>query len=71
MHILVISLCARHSKDLGVEQASAAAETAGAHKSVCINWRLHSLGLIITKFIAFGVVHEDLWCMLVYKPGLQ
>ena len=24
--------------------------------------------LIITKFIAFGVVHEDLWCMLVYKP---
>ena len=37
MHILVISLCARHSKDLGVEQASAGAETAGFSTQECVH----------------------------------
>ena len=38
MGILVISLCARHSKNL--ECSKPVQRLALAHKSVCINWRL-------------------------------
>ena len=45
MHILVISLCARHSKNLECSRpVQGLKQLALAHKSVCINWRLHSQG---------------------------
>ena len=45
MHILVISLYARHSKNLECSKpVQGLKQLALAHKSVCINWRLHSQG---------------------------
>ena len=46
MGILVISLCACHSKNL--ECSKPVQGLALAHKSVCINWRLHSVCLEFT-----------------------
>ena len=56
VHILVISLCARHSKNLECSRpVQGLKQLALAHKSVCINWRLHSQGFC---GVCLGLYHN-------------